>query len=395
MTPGPRRHAAVAALLLAPLALSGCGADQPAPSASTAGPSAGSSSGSGPAPSRGSSTGSAPASTPGSSPGVAPRGGPSSDPTVVTAGTDLLHWQPVPGPVDTTVTRDGRTTLAVDQAGTTARITAPGAGTTTISSGPDRRISDALLDGDWAVVVLQDRQESRPSVAQVVNVADDQQSFTLDGHSDLPTVNGGTWSLGDGHLVHATEDKGRYCAATVDLGVAASTLGWCAPPRHGFNSARTTPYGDAILSFDDSRPSCRTVGRMDALRLEPFPGVPDCTAWDGLLTRDGAVWAVVPNERQVEQSHVYARSGDGYVDLGPAVSGSLTWCDGAAWFARDPQTDRGPATLMRWTPGGGLDVAYRTDGGHAFLEAPRCGGSTITITARAQSGDRQLSADLG
>lgn len=293
------------------------------------------------------------------------------------------------------MTRDGRTSLAVDQAGTTARITAPGAGTTTVSADPSQRISDALLDGDWAVVVLQDRQEAHPSVAQVVNVADDQQSFTLDGGSDVPTVNGGAWALGDGHLLHATIHQGHYCVATVDLGTATSTLGWCAPPRHGFNNARITPYGDAVLAFDDSRPSCRTIGRVDGIRFDPFPGVPDCHGWEGLLTRDGAVWSVIPHERRVEESHVYARGGDGYADLGPAVSGSLTWCAGAAWFARDPQTDNGPATLLRWTPGDGLDVVYRTSGGHAFLEAPRCGGSTVTITARAQSGDRQLSADLG
>ena len=389
MAPRPRRYAAAAALLLTPLALSACddGGSTPPSSRSSASTTASD----GP-----SSGGTSPTGSPsGGGSSAAPTGGPSSHPAAVTAGTQLLDWQRVPGPVDTTVTRDGRTSLAVDQAGTTARITAPGAGTTTVSADPGRRISDALLDGDWAVVVLQDRKESRPSVAQVVNVADDGQSFTLDGSSDIPTVNGGAWALGDGHLLHATIHQGRYCVATVDLGTATSTLGWCAQPRHGFNNARITPYGDAVLAFDDSRPSCRTVGRVDGIKFDPLPGVPDCQGWEGLLTRDGAVWSVIPHERQVEQSHVYARSGDGYADLGPAVSGSLTWCDGAAWFARDPQTDGGPATLLRWTPGDGLDVVYRTTGGHAFLEAPRCGGSTLTITARAQSGDRQLSADLG
>jgi hypothetical protein len=374
------------------LATAGCAADSPA--RTTATQPHGESSSAAPSDS-GSPTGSA-TPTAGSSPSDGGRpGGTAQHPTPLTATTHLLDWQPVPGPVDTAVTRGGRSSLAVDQAGSSARVTAPGAGTTTVTPDARQRVSDTLLDGNWAVVVLQDRQETQPSVAHVVNLADDQQSFTLDGHSDIPTVNGGTWALGDGHLLHATIDQGRYCVATVDLGTATSTLGWCAPPRTGFNAGRITPYGDSVLTFDDSRPSCRTVARVDGTRLDPFPGVPDCSAWEGLLTADGAVWAVVPHERQVEESHVYARSADGYVDLGPGVSGSLTWCDGAAWFVRDPQTDRGPAALLRWTAADGLQVAYRTHGAHGFLEAPRCGGSTMTVTARSSAGDEQVSADLG
>ena len=50
---------------------------------------------------------------------------------------------------------------------------------------------------------------------------------------------------------------------------------------------------------------------------------------------------------------------------------------------------------MRWTPGAGLEVAYESSGGNAFLSPPRCGGDTVTVTALAQSGDEQVSADLG
>ena len=384
------RYAAAGAALLLALATAGCSSDSPARTATTARDPGNGASSAAPGAS-GSPTPSATTSAPAA---ARAEGGTAQHPTPLTATTHLLDWRPVPGPVDTAVTRERRTSLAVDQAGTSARITAPGAGTTTVTPDPGQRVSDTLLDGDWAVVVLQDRAETRPSVARVVNLADDQQSFTLDGHSDIPTVNGGTWALGDGHLLHATIDKGRYCVATVDLGTATSTLGWCAPPRHGFNAGRITPYGDSVLTFDDGRPSCRTVARVDGVRLDPFPGVPDCSAWEGLLTPDGAVWAVVPHERQVEESHVYARGSDGFVDLGPAVSGSLTWCGGAAWFVRDPQTDRGPAALLRWTATDGLQVAYQSRGTHAFLEAPRCGGSTITVTARSSAGDEQVSADL-
>lgn len=385
------RYAAAGAALLLGLTAAGCSADSPDRPAATGKDS--------PSATPGTSVPPSPSDSPtpserSSSAGSA-AGGTATDPVPLVESTHLLDWKPVPGSVDTTVIRDGRASVSVDEGGTSARITAPGAGTTTVTPDARQRISDTMLDGDWAVVVLQDRQETRPSEARVVNLADDGQSFTLDGHSDIPTVNGGTWALGDGHLLHATIDQGRYCVATVDLGVATSTLGWCAPPRHGFNAGRITPYGDSVLTFDDSRPSCRTVGQVDGLRLEPFPGVTKCSAWEGLLTRDGAVWAVIPNEKQVEESHVYARSADGYLDLGSGVSGSLTWCGGAAWFVRDTQSDRNPAALLRWTATDGLQVTYQARGAHAFLEAPRCGGSAITITARSSAGDEQVTADLG
>ena len=39
----------------------------------------------------------------------------------------------------------------------------------------------------------------------------------------MPTTNGGTWALGEGHLLHATiDDSGAYCLASVDLASRAA-----------------------------------------------------------------------------------------------------------------------------------------------------------------------------
>jgi hypothetical protein len=321
-------------------------------------------------------------------------GGTAERPVVPTAATRTLDWQRVPGPVDDAVTRSGEWTLRVDQAGTTASLEGPDSASG-FAPGPREKISDALIDGDWAVVVTQDEQETRPSSAQVYDLRHDGRGFTVDGSSDVPTTTGGTWALGDGTLLHATIHRGSYCMASVDLASRKSTLGWCAPKRHGFNSARITPAGQSLLTFDDSRPACRTVVQLDGADVAPFDGVPDCKAWDGLVTDDGAVWSVIPREREVETAEVYARSGDGWFDLGPATSGTLTWCGDAAYFVRDPQRDKDPARLMRWNTDDGLETVYETTGGNAFVEKPRCGGETITVTARAQSGDEQVSAPAG
>jgi hypothetical protein len=318
-------------------------------------------------------------------------GGTADRPAVLKAATALLDWKRVPGPVEDTVTRGGGWTLTVDEEGSRADLEGPnGAG----SWSSDERVSDALLDEEYAVVVLQDEQEQEPSRAIVTDLATGEE-FTVDGSSDIPTTNGGTWALGEGHLLHATVHRRSYCIASVDLSTRRSTLGWCAPARNGFTDARITPAGDSLTTFDDSRPSCRTVARLAGTRTEPFPGVPDCHGSEGVLIEDGAVWSVVPNERRIESARFYARVGDAYFDLGSGSTGTLTWCAGAAYFSRDPQRRGDDATLMRWSPDGGLSTVYVSPGGQAFLPSPRCGGDTITVKALAQAGDEQVSAPVG
>ncbi|MBB6628280.1 hypothetical protein H5V45_13210 [Nocardioides sp. KIGAM211] len=374
------------------LALTGCGGDDPAPGAGgepTASASSSASTSPSPTddPTPGESTSASPSETAGGGVGTA------EDPEPLDAGKALLDWTPVPGSVTDTVTRGGGWTLTVDELGKKAELSSDGASAGTATD-KRHRISDALLDGRYAVVVVQDKRETQPAVATVYDLGKGAKSFTLDGSSDVPTVTGGTWALGEGHLVHATVRDGAYCAATVDLATQKSTIGWCAPDRSGFNAARITPAGDSLLTFDDSRPSCRTVVALSGTGTTPFPGVPACTAWEGLVTDDGAVWAVVPKPRRVEEAVLYAHTGDSWLDLGPGTSGSLTWCAGAAYFVRDPQTDGSPAALMRFD-GTALDVVYESSGPQSFVASPRCGGDTLTITSLSEDGDEQVSADLG
>lgn len=357
------RYAAGAALVLA---LAGCSSDD-----NTAGPE--------PEPSpTGSPSSSAPETTSPSSPTSSPDG----------AKPD---WKPVPGPVRDSVTTGGGWTLTVKGNGASWSLDGPQTSTGGAQSG--FRVSDALMDADWAVAVLQDRTEQQPSRAVVTDLSTGK-SFTVDGKSDVPTTNGGTWALGGGRLLHATVSKGAYCVATVDLASRKSTLGWCAPKRTGFNGAEITPAGTSVLSFDSGRPSCRTLMSLDGSHGTPFDGVPDCKGWDGVVTDDGTVWSMIPNEHRIEEAHFYATTSDGQQDLGPGTAGTLVWCGGAAWFARDPQREGDPAALMRWTAGDGLQVAYESPGGRAFLSAPRCGGDAITVTAMAEQGDEQVTASV-
>lgn len=374
--PRPSTGAAATALLLA-VVVTGCTDDDP---------------GARPTPSEPTSS-SRPASPSASSPPARPSGGTVDQPVPADERTDLLDWSRVPGSVDDTVTVSGEWTLSYRARADRAVLDGPRPAT--IPAPGRYRITDALIDGQYAVVSAEDQQAGKPNVATVVDLRSGNQ-FTLDGSSDVPTTTGGAWALGEGTLLHATLGPRRsYCLASVDLAAQKSSRGWCAPPRNGFTDPRITPEGTSLLTFDDSQPSCRTVGVVTGTELTPFPDLPRCHAWDGALLDDGAAWSVVENEQRIEAAHFYARVGEGYFDLGPGSSGSLTPCAGSAYFVRDPQRDGDPARLLRWSPDGALAVVYETKaGGRATLSTPRCGGDTLTVTALTSKGDEQVSAPL-
>jgi len=322
-------------------------------------------------------------------------GGPAGSPLPVEPTMNLLDWTRVPGPATATVTRSGPWTLTVNEGRTEATLKGP-IGSETFGADSRKQISDGLIDGDWAAVVFQDEQETQPAIAQIVHLGTKGGDFTIGGSSKVPTTTGGSWALGDGKLVHPTIGPGgTYCLATVDLATRTSERTWCAEKRHGFNSARITPEGTSVMTFDDQQPSCRTVVKVDGNEVVPFQGVQDCLGWEGVLTADGAVWSVVPKQNRIEEARYYARVGDGYFDLGAGTSGTLVPCGDAAYFTQDPLHDGDPARLLRWT-GEQLEVVYETQGrGPAFLTEPRCGDGRITITALAESGDEQVTAELG
>ena len=328
-----------------------------------------------------------------SSSASAPDGGTPDQPTQVEATESLLEWVDAPGAVDNTVTTNGTWFLTVESSGGSYRLDGPDE---SFGTGGDdsTRITNALLDTGWAVVVRQDQGQERPATAEVTDLASGEQ-FTIGQESDPPTTAGGTWALGGDTLVHATTTPdGDYCVAQVDLATRTSSLGWCAPPKHGFNAAHVTAAGTTVLSFDDAKPSCRTVGNVDGDELVPFPGVPECAAWEGsMLGADEAIWSVIPKESNIESAEFFARVGDGYYALGPGTSGTLVPCGDAAYFVRDPQLEGDPAQLLRWD-GAGLTVAYEAPPGQSFLDAPRCGDEALVVTALSEGGDEQVMAAL-
>jgi hypothetical protein len=327
------------------------------------------------------------------SPASAPEGGTPDRPVQLEPSRSLLEWVAAPSAVANTVTTNGTWFLTVESSGREYRLDGPDQSFGT-GSDDGTRITNALLDSGWAVVVRQDEGAEKPATAEVTDLAQGQQ-FTIDAASEVPTVSGGTWALGGDSLVHETVGAdGRECLATVDLASRESTIGWCAAAKHGFTAAHVTSAGITVLSFDDAKPRCRTVGAVVDGELDPFPGVPECTAWEGaLLGDDEGVWSVIPKEQDVEAAEFFARAGADYYALGPGTSGTLVPCAGSAYFVRDPQREGGPAQLLRWD-GRSLAVVYEAPAGLAFLDAPRCGDAALVVTAHSEGGDEQVMAAL-
>jgi hypothetical protein len=305
-----------------------------------------------------------------------------------------LDWKPLPGPVGAVVTRSSTWTVTVQKDRSAVRIEGPES--LGLSSGGRVTVSTVLVDQQRVVVVMEDGRAERGDEATIIDSSGG--TATLNGKSSPPTTTGGAWAMGQETLVHATVGAdGAYCLATVSLESGQGDTPWCAEPRHGFRGATISDAGLALMSFDDQRPaSCATLLAIDGDVATPVDGVADCQGWDVVRLGDGAVWSEVPDPKRQEDATIRGRLDGQVLDLGPATTGTLTYCAGAAYYVRDPQTDDDPARLVRVDPNGSTKIVYEGKSlGNAFLSAPRCGGDAITLTSFGDQGDEQVTADLG
>lgn len=377
---GPRTRAAralpnalAAAVLLA--ALAGCGDDES--TSPNADPST--------------STSQSPDEQPDDGPDTDPSADPDEGPVEVTPQTNLLDWSQVPGAsTDVLVHAGDKWTMTVDDNGTSAVL--EGDRTIRVPAGADRTIVDSFLTGSTAVVVAQDKAETRPQTVTLVDLETGKKSQL----TDPPTGPGGPWAASEDTVAYATYQPGSdYCLATFDLASGTGEKGWCAPKRHGFSNLGVTPQGVSMMTFDNRRPvACRTLVDVEGTRTTPLEGPTECKGWEALATADGHVWSEIPKERQIEIGHFYASDGQSTYDLGEGSASTMVWCGDSAWFTRDAGKD-GKARLLRWTPESELEIAYESPGkGEAFLSKPSCSGDVLSVAAYGEGGDEVVSATV-
>lgn len=258
----------------------------------------------------------------------------------------------------------------------------------TLEPGPRRSFQDVFVTGDFVVAVSEDKLEERDSVVTVVDTTTGQTSDFAS--MDVPHLfHGGSWAGYGGLVAYPTVRGSEYCIAVADLHKRTGTILTCVPPRNGLNDFAITPAGVGYNSFDNRRPSsCRTANiaafRADGTLAAPtvIEEATPCKAWEVLpLPGGGAVWSEVVNERRIERSRWLARDASGVVhDLGPGATGSLIWCNDAAWWIRAPANEGLPARAFRYSNERGLEQVYATaPRDFAFLGPPQCGDEVVAL----------------
>lgn len=313
----------------------------------------------------------------------------STDPSQPTK--NILDWEKSEVSNETRIAGTD-TELMVPQSGARATLTGVGDSDLVIPAGKGRQITDTFLTRDHAVVIAQDKAETRPQVVTIVELTSGKKS-TLDKPSP---GTGGPWAMEGSQVAYASYAPGSdYCLATYDVAAGSGEKGFCAQEGHGFSNVSVTPHGVAMMSFDNKRPvSCRTLVTVQGAETTSIEGVPECKGWEALATESGAVWSILPNENQVERGRFHATVDGETVDLGAGSASTLTWCGDSAYFARDASKGQ-PAQLLRWAPEDTLEVVYESPGkGQGFLSPPECGGNVLTVSAYSEGGDERVTATV-
>ena len=284
--------------------------------------------------------------------------------------------------------------------GAGAAVTVAGPARHKIEADAGQEIVRILMDDDVVVAVAADAAQPSGREERVAVTVLDLEDGATHAVAD-PQPAPGAMSLHDGVLRYPTYADGAYCLAEADTDAdAAAEAGrltsYCAPKKSGFGAVTATDSGVTLMAFDDARPvSCRTLGWLTDVGLEPLPGVTDCVGWDVAATPTGVVWSEVPRPRRQELAQFRASHDGTVLDLGGGSTGSLTPCGDSVFFSRDSRGDI-PARLMRWTPEGTLQVAYEAARPTpSFLVEPECAHDVLTLSIYSEGGDEQVWAAVG
>ena len=317
-------------------------------------------------------------------------------PGAARAGRDLLDWTPRPGSGRRHGDPRRWSQLPVDEAAPGRRADGRTASTTSAPPRGSRSPTPCSTAAGPSSCCRTGRRRARRPRPWSTCAAAGRSS--MDGSSAVPTVNGGTWALGEGHLLHATTDRGGATASPRWTWRRGPPSAAGAPRRHGFNAARITPGRGHAAHLRRPRPvACRTAVRLDGTTSRRCPASRDCKALESLALRRrrglvGDPEGARRSRRPTSTPAPRRRAGSTSVRPPPGRS------PGAATRRTSRATRSATATTPRCC--GGRPTAASTwstspPAAQAFLTAPRCGGDTVTVTALAQSGDEQVSAPLG
>ena len=248
------------------------------------------------------------------------------------------------------------------------------------------RVQAIEMQWPWAIVYAGGNVANRrsgPGELAVFDLRTGDRRMVGKAGSAPPPAASGSVSMHDGELAYPTGPNNHFCLARLDLRTLDGERVECAKPlKEGFSEFRLTDSGLGFTSFDDARPApCMTLKAAHDDEMEVVDAAKPCVGWEVVPSADTAVWLQINNRHRVEVSTAYARNPDGtVVKLGPALSGSTTWCGGATYYVRPASKDGTADDLMRWSPDDGLDVVWSASRRDVtFVFAPHCGGSSIAL----------------
>ena len=212
-------------------------------------------------------------------------------------------------PVEEEVTTGSGWTAVVDEE--RSLVTLSGARDVTVSGDKRFRVDSVLLDEGWAVVVLRDTLQQRPSRATRRRPGDRSDHRP---RRELRPADGQRWHLGPARRAAGPRHAGtrrrllpRRAQTSARAGPTRAERSSTARPSGTASPTRASlPAEVALMAFDDHRPSCRTLGTLADGDLLPLPGVEPCKGWEAVVTESGPVWSEIPRPNVLDESHVYA-----------------------------------------------------------------------------------------
>ena len=275
-------------------------------------------------------------------------------------------------------------TGVADSLGKKVTLSGPGK---TVRYAPKRgQVTAIEMQWPWAVVYAGGNltnQAAGPGELAVFDLRRGERRMVgKDGSAPPPSASGSV-AMHDGELAYPTGPNNHFCLARLDLRTLDGKRVECAKPlKEGFSEFRLSDSGLGYTSFDNKRPApCMTLKEVRDGETGTVDAAKPCVGWEVVPGTDSALWLQIRNRHRVEIATAYARDTEGKVaKLGPALSGSTTWCAGATYFVRPTSKDGTADDLMRWSPDDGLDVVWSPGKRKvSFVFPPQCGGSSITL----------------
>lgn len=329
--------------------------------------------------------------SPSSAPSSAP---PSTDDGAAKVVDAPITWERVPaGKGEEVLSGAGGTRVTVSEDRRTATLT--GSRTTTVTAGPGRVFTRAALDDGTALVVSAPEKDGPGAQrALLVDLDTGEQRDVAKGPGPNPARTG-TWAMGDGSLAYTSGGQGdRFCLTVASVDSLEGRDLHCGKPREGLTQLRINADHVGGVTFVNATPmACLTLqtAALSDDSVSPVDEATKCRGWEVVPVGSDAVWSEVFRPGQVELGQIKASVDGSVTELGLGSTGTLTGCGDWVYWSQPPGKDdegKHGDRLMRWHPGGSVEVAHDTGSAQAPVTSVSCSDDRVSFVVLDPAGDK-------